>query len=294
MRIPLERNAIHLAENLEVLVRLPDSSIQLVYIDPPFNTGKVQARTRIQTQADESGDRVGFGGKRYRTTKLGTQKYSDSFDDFIGFLEPRLVELWRVLDSTGSLFLHLDAREVHYAKVAMDGLFGRDHFINEIIWSYDYGGRPKDRWPNKHDNILWYVKDPENYTFNYDDIDRIPYMAPGLVGAEKAERGKTPTDVWWNTIVPTNSRERTGYPTQKPLGVMNRIIRVHSNAGDVVLDCFAGSGTTGEAAIRNGRSYILVDSNPEACAVMANRLSFSNPRLIGFAETSDPPLKPTL
>lgn len=290
----LERNAIHLGDNMDVLAKLPDASVQLVYIDPPFNTGKVQARTRLRTVAEESGDRVGFGGKRYRTIKLGTHQYDDVFDDFLAFLEPRLAELWRVLVPSGSLFLHLDAREVHYAKVAMDGMFGRDKFINEIIWSYDYGGRPKDRWPNKHDNILWYAKDPENYTFHYEEIDRIPYMAPGLVGAEKAERGKTPTDVWWNTIVPTNSKERTGYPTQKPLGVLNRIVRVHSSPGDTVLDCFAGSGTTGEAAARNNRSFVLVDSNPEACAIMASRLAFATPRFFGFTSRPDAPVQPLL
>ena len=283
------RNSIYFGENLEILRGLPDASVQLVYTDPPFNTGKVQAHTRIKTEAHADGDRTGFGGKRYKTSTVGTNAYADSFDDYMGFLKPRLNELWRVLAPTGSLFLHLDSREVHYAKVLADQLFGRNKFINEIIWSYDYGGRPKDRWPKKHDTILWYVKDPEHYTFHYEEIDRIPYMAPGLVGAEKAERGKTPTDVWWNTIVPTNGKERNGYPTQKPLGILNRIVRVHSNPGDVVLDCFAGSGTTGEAAARLGRLFVLMDNNPAACELMAGRLVFAGPRHIGF-EVSAPAL----
>jgi site-specific DNA-methyltransferase (adenine-specific) len=278
---------IVLADNMSVLPAMPEGSVQLIYIDPPFNTGKVQARTRIRTVADEQGDRTGFAGKRYRTIPLQTQAFSDRFDDFLPFIEPRLRQSHRLLAPTGSLFLHVDYREVHYCKVLLDSIFGRACFINEIIWSYDYGGRPKDRWPAKHDNILWYVKDRSRYTFHYDEIDRIPYMAPNLVGAEKAERGKTPTDVWWNTIVPTAGHERTGYPTQKPLGIVNRIVRVHSDPGDTVLDFFAGSGTAGEAAARAGRDYILIDESLEAAQVMARRLAFSKPELVGFEPGSD-------
>jgi site-specific DNA-methyltransferase (adenine-specific) len=265
---------IILGDNLESLKRLASSSIPLIYIDPPFNTGKVQSRTQIKTVHDEiGGDRVGFAGRSYRTEKLGTTAYSDTFDDFIGFLRPRVEEAYRVLAPTGSFFFHIDYREVHYCKVMLDEVFGRDCFQNEIIWAYDYGARTKKRWPAKHDNILWYSKDPERYTFNLDECDRIAYMAPGLVGPEKAARGKTPTDVWWHTIVPTNGRERTGYATQKPLGILERIVKVHSNPGDIVLDFFAGSGTTGDAAARHGRDYLLVDSNPQAVEMMRKRLS---------------------
>jgi site-specific DNA-methyltransferase (adenine-specific) len=278
---------IILGDNLEVLPTLPSEFVGLIYVDPPFNTGKRQERTRIAVTRDEEGDRVGFGGHRYRTEERGTLGFHDAFDDFCAFLEPRLQEAWRILKADGSFFLHLDYREVHYAKVLADGIFGRERFINEIIWAYDYGGRPRDRWPAKHDTILWYARDPENYVFNYEEIDRIPYLAPGLVGAEKAERGKTPTDVWWNTIVPTNSKERTGYPTQKPLGILNRIVRVHSNPGDVVLDFFAGSGTTGEAAWRNGREFILIDNSAEAVRVMKERLAEAEAECVDFwgAET---------
>lgn len=261
-------------DNLKVLAGVPSESASLVYIDPPFNTGRSQNRTTIKTIRDESGgDRVGFQGKRYRTIKLGSTGYDDSFDDYLGFLRPRLEEAKRILDQNGSLFLHVDYREVHYCKVLLDQLFGRDSFINEIIWSYDYGARSKSRWSAKHDNLLWYAKDPGNYIFRYEDIDRIPYMAPGLVGPEKAERGKTPTDVWWHTIVSPNGREKTGYATQKPLGVVERIVRVHSNPGDLVVDFFAGSGTVGEAAAKLGRDFLLVDDNPEAIEIMARRLS---------------------
>lgn len=275
---------IHFGDNLALLRELPSASFDLVYIDPPFNTGKVQARTRIRTVQDPGrGDRVGFQGRRYRTEKVGTASFADDFDDFLEFMEPRLVEASRLLQPHGAFFLHIDYREVHYCKVLLDHIFGRDAFINEIIWAYDYGGRTQQKWSAKHDNILWYVKDPSNYTFHFEEMDRIPYMAPGLVGPEKAARGKTPTDVWWHTIVPTSGAERTGYPTQKPRGILDRIIKVHTHPGDRVLDFFAGSGTTGDSAIRLGRSCTLIDNNPDAMNVMAERLSFANPRFHGWA-----------
>ena len=289
-------NQIILADNLDVLPNLESGSVPLIYIDPPFNTGREQRRTRIRTERDDAhGDRVGFGGRRYRTTALGSHAFDDLFDDFLAFLEPRLLELRRILAPDGSFFLHIDYREAHYCKVLLDAIFGRECFLNEIIWAYDFGGRSKRRWPAKHDTIFWYAADPTSYTFNYDAIDRIPYLAPGLVGKEKAARGKTPTDVWWQTIVPTNSRERTGYPTQKPLAILERIVKVHSNPGDLVLDCFAGSGTAGEAAAKHGRPYLLIDNNPEAAQIMAHRLASSQPECVGFtpAKATDP-LTPTI
>jgi site-specific DNA-methyltransferase (adenine-specific) len=296
---------IHFGENLDVIRTFPDASFDLIYIDPPFNTGKVQARTRIQTVRDEEGDRVGFQGKRYRSIKVGTKAYSDSFNDYLGFLEPRLEEARRLLKSNGSFFFHIDYREVHYCKILLDSIFGRESFLNEIIWAYDYGARATRRWSPKHDNILWYAKDPENYTYRFEDIDRIPYMAPGLVGPEKAERGKTPTDTWWNTIVSPNGKEKTGYPTQKPLAIINRIVRVHSNPGDRVLDFFAGSGTLGESAVMLGRQAVLVDCNPEAIAVMRRRFAhisgvvfhgcegINQPVTIGMNPNDSPQGKPT-
>jgi len=273
---------VHFGDNLPIIRGFPDAEFPLIYIDPPFNTGRTQARTRIKTIRDDDGDRTGFQGQRYRTVKVGMKSFTDSFDDFLGFIEPRLEEAYRLLKPNGSLFLHLDCREVHYAKILLDELFGRDSFVNEIIWAYDYGGRSKKKWSAKHDNILWYAKTPDDYTYRYDDIDRIPYMAPGLVTREKARRGKTPTDTWWHTIVSPNGKEKTGYPTQKPLGIINRIIRVHSNPGDRVLDFFAGSGTIGESAFRNGRSAVLVDNNEEAMQVMAERLAFACPEFHGW------------
>ena len=263
-------------DNLDVLARLPDASVRLIYVDPPFNTGRAQKRTRVETTRDDAdGDRTGFAGHRYRTHIVGQSSYADAFDDYLAFLEPRLVEARRILTDDGSLFVHLDAREVHYVKVMLDGIFGRASFKNEIIWAYDFGGRPRNRWPAKHDNILWYAKDPGQYVYRYDDIDRIAYLAPEVAGPEKAARGKVPTDVWWQTIVPTNSRERTGYATQKPLAILERIVRVHSDPGDLVLDFFAGSGTTGQAAQKHGRSFLLIDESADAVAIMQKRLGVS-------------------
>lgn len=265
--------SIYFAENLEFLQSMPTESVDLIYIDPPFNTGKVQQRTQIKTIRSDLGDRVGFQGRRYESIVVGTKSFSDCFDDYLAFLEPRFIEAYRVLAPNGSFYFHVDYREVHYCKVLLDNIFGRDSFLNEIIWAYDYGGRPKNKWPPKHDNILLYVKDPSNYVFNVDEIERIPYMAPGLVGPEKAARGKLPTDTWWHTIVPTNGTEKTGYPTQKPLGILRRIIQASSQPDGIVLDFFAGSGTTGVAALELGRRFILVDNSIEALEVMALRFA---------------------
>ena len=284
----MKKNSINLADNLDFLREVPNAAVDLIYIDPPFNTGTQQSITRLKTVRDEGGDRTGFGGNRYRTERQGSTSYLDAFEDYMAFIAPRIDEARRVLADNGSIFLHVDQHESHYCKVLLDRVFGRKSFINEIIWSYDYGGRSKKKWPTKHDTIFWYAIDPANYTFNANAIDRIPYMAPGLVGKEKAARGKVPTDVWWQTIVPTNGKERTGYPTQKPLAILERIVKVHSNPGDMVMDFFAGSGTTGVAAARNDRLFVLVDSNPEAVQVAAQRLTEYTPECIGF--TPEPQL----
>ena len=271
-------------DNLEALSELPDGCAGLVYIDPPFNTQKAQTARRVRATQDPAGERVGFAGRRYRTEEVSSVSYQDRFGDYLAFLGPRLREARRILAADGSLFVHLDPREVHYCKVFLDGLFGRACFMNEIIWSYDFGGRSRSRWSSKHDNILWYVRDPGRYVYQYEEIDRIPYLAPSLVGEEKAARGKTPTDVWWQTIVPTSGRERTGYPSQKPLKILDRIVRVHSRPSDLVVDFFAGSGTTGEAAARHGRQYLLVDAQPEATDIMRARLAAYAPAFLSLTE----------
>lgn len=258
---------VYYGDNLPLLRRMPSESVDLIYIDPPFNTGKKQYRKRIKT----------VDGVRHKIESYG---YDDKFDDYIGFLKPRLVEAYRILKKNGSLFFHIDYREVHYCKIMLDELFGRESFINEIIWAYDYGARSKRRWSPKHDTILWFAKNPDNYIFNYDSIDRIPYMAPELVGPKKAARGKTPTDVWWHTIVSPTGKEKTGYATQKPRGIIDRIVKVHSNEGDVILDFFAGSGTIGESAAVLGRKSILMDNNPDAIKVMRKRFVNFNVRWV--------------
>ena len=269
---PESDNLIVQGNNLDILRQLPDESFALIYIDPPFNTGKPQNRQSMVTRQSPEGSRVGFGGRSYETVRGMVLGYNDVFADYWAFLEPRLEEAWRLLASNGTLYLHLDYREVHYAKVLLDALFGRECFLNEIIWAYDYGARTKKKWPSKHDTILVYVKNPQDYVFNAEEVDREPYMAPGLVTPEKAARGKLPTDVWWHTIVSPTGKEKTGYATQKPEGILRRIIQASSNQGDWVLDFFAGSGTTGAVAGKLGRRFLLIDQNPDAITVMQSRI----------------------
>ena len=271
-RKPIE-DLILLGDNLELLPAFSDGGFQLAYLDPPFNTGREQRRRTLTTVADPGGDRTGFQGRRYSTRVLAESSYRDTFDDYLGFLEPRLREVRRVLAESGTLYLHLDYREAHYVKLLLDELFGRECFLNEIIWAYDYGGKPRRRWPAKHDTVLVYVKDPERYWFDSDAVEREPYMAPGLVTADKAARGKLPTDVWWHTIVSPTGKEKTGYPTQKPEGLVRRMVQASTRPGDWCLDCFAGSGTLGAVAAALGRRFVLIDSNPEAVAVARRRLA---------------------
>lgn len=226
----------------------------LIYIDPPFNTGDTQ--------------------------KLGANSYKDLLENsmWLAMMADAFDKAYELLDDHGSLFVHVDWRCSWKIRFILENQLNW-HFQNEIIWAYDYGGRSKKRYPRKHDNIYWYTKHPTNYTFNYDEIDRIPYMAPGLVGKEKAAKGKTITDCWWHTIVPTMGKERVGYPTQKPMGILERIVKVHSNPGDTVIDLFAGSGTTGDAAAKNGRNFVMVDSNEQAIEVMKKRLEYAEPNI---------------
>jgi site-specific DNA-methyltransferase (adenine-specific) len=264
---------IILGENLTVLPTLPDASFQLVYVDPPFNTGARQTRRTLETAPDPDGDRTGFGGRRYSSRLLAQSSYRDAFDDYLAFLEPRLAEAHRLLTPSGTLYFHIDYREAHYCKLLLDELFGRENFLNEIIWAYDYGARTKTRWPAKHDTILVYAKEAGRHHFDAEEVDREPYMAPGLVTPEKAARGKLPTDVWWHTIVPTSGREKTGYPTQKPEGIVRRMVLASTRPGDRCLDFFCGSGTLGAVAAKHGRGYVLIDENPEAIDIATRRLA---------------------
>jgi site-specific DNA-methyltransferase (adenine-specific) len=266
---------IILGDCLEVLPRFADESFQLIYIDPPFNTGREQTRKLTRTVTDETGDRTGFAGRRYTTRLLAESSYRDSFEDYLAFLAPRLEHAQRLLTREGTLYFHIDYREAHYCKLLLDEIFGRECFLNELIWAYDYGARSRRRWPSKHDTILVYVRDPSAYYFDAAEVDREPYMAPGLVTPEKAARGKLPTDVWWHTIVPTSGAEKTGYPTQKPQGIVRRMVSASSRPGDWCLDFFAGSGTLGAVAAQLDRRFVLIDSNPAAIEVMRARLCTS-------------------
>lgn len=247
-------------DNLEVLTALSDEQIDLIYIDPPFNTGKQQKMMRVQTLKD---------GEKQVT---GEEKYWDVHENYHEWLRVRLVEMHRVLKKTGSIYVHLDWREVHNVRFLMDEIFGKNCYLNEIIWAYDYGARQKRKWPTKHDNILVYVKDEKKYYFNTEEVDRIPYMSPSLVGPIKTALGKLPTDVWWHTIVPTNGKERTGYPNQKPAGILRRIVAASCPPDGIVADFFAGSGTTGIVAKELDRKYLLVDNNSTAIRISKERL----------------------
>jgi site-specific DNA-methyltransferase (adenine-specific) len=269
---PAAADVILLGENLELLPGFASGSFQLIYIDPPFNTGKSQTRRTLQAVHAHDGQRTGFQGRRYKTRLLAESSYRDSFEDYVAFLAPRLEHARRVLAREGTLYFHIDYREAHHCKLLLDEIFGRECFLNEIIWAYDYGARSTRRWPSKHDTILVYVKDQERYFFDSQGVDREPYMAPGLVTPAKAARGKLPTDVWWHTIVPTNGHEKTGYPTQKPEGIVRRMVQASTRPGDWCLDFFAGSGTLGAVAAELGRHYVLIDSNPHAVAIMRSRL----------------------
>jgi len=269
----LDDDLVLAGDNASVLRELPAGSFDLVYMDPPFNTGRARRRATVSAAADPSAARVGFGGRRYRTRLLQSLSYDDEFADYLGFLEPRLADARRLLAPHGTLYFHIDYRESHYCKLLLDELFGRQAFLNEIIWAYDYGAKPRRRWPAKHDTILAYVRTPGAHHFDSDAVEREPYMAPGLVGPEKAARGKRPTDVWFHTIVPTSGSEKTGYPTQKPAGVLRRLVSASSRPGGWCLDPFAGSGTLGAVCQALGRRFVLVDSNPTAVDVMRARLS---------------------
>jgi site-specific DNA-methyltransferase (adenine-specific) len=268
----LDDDLVLAGDNSLVLGRLPAQSFDLIYMDPPFNTGRAQSRRTLSVRADADGQRVGFGGRRYASRLLQSLSYDDAFADYLGFLEPRLTRARELLAPHGTLYFHIDYREAHYCKLLLDELFGRDAFLNEIIWAYDYGAKPRRRWPAKHDTILAYVKTPGAHHFDADAVEREPYMAPGLVGAEKAARGKRPTDVWFHTIVPTNGREKTGYPTQKPEGVLRRLVAASSREGGWCLDPFAGSGTLGAVCRQLGRRFVLIDESPVAVDVMRRRL----------------------
>jgi site-specific DNA-methyltransferase (adenine-specific) len=283
--VVLDDDLILAGDNAPALDRLPEGQFDLVYLDPPFNTGRAQVRRTLAATEDPLSARRGFGGKRYRTQLLQSLSYDDAFGDYLGFLEPRLTRARELLAAHGTLYFHIDYREAHYCKLLLDEIFGRDAFLNELIWAYDYGAKPRRRWPAKHDTILAYVRTPGAHHFDAEAVDREPYMAPGLVSAEKAARGKRPTDVWFHTIVPTNGAEKTGYPTQKPEGVLRRLVAASARPGGWCLDPFAGSGTLGAVCRELGRRFVLIDESPVAVGVMQERLAVTAPRRARAART---------
>jgi site-specific DNA-methyltransferase (adenine-specific) len=275
--VVLDDDLVIHGDNMSVLQALPDGGFDLIYMDPPFNTGRAQTRAQLEVSREPDaqglGARTGFGGHRYSSRLLQSLSYDDAFGDYLAFLEPRLRRARELLAAHGTLYFHIDYREAHYCKLLLDEIFGREAFLNELIWAYDYGAKPRRRWPAKHDTILVYVREPGAHHFDADAVEREPYMAPSLVSAEKAARGKRPTDVWFHTIVPTNGREKTGYPTQKPEGVLRRIVAASSRPDAWCLDPFAGSGTLGAVCQKLGRRFVLIDSSPTAVDVMRARLT---------------------
>ena len=265
-------NVVHKAEAIHFLESIPDESVDLIYTDPPFGTGDKQQLNRKS--------------KGVIVSKLS---YDDKFEDYVDFLSRHLVHMRRILKQSGTMYLHLDWRWVHYAKVECDKIFGVRNFLNHVVWSYNFGGRGRDRWPQKHDDILVYTKSCGDHLFNWDEIDRIPYAAPELqfVGRSKEEAekriatGQVPTDVWSMSIVGTASRERVGYPSQKPLKLVKRVIRASSPHRGLVVDPFAGSGTTAVAALESGRDFLVCDRSEEAINVMKDRLTDSKVEFLG-------------
>lgn len=228
--------ALYQCDNLKLLKSLPDNYIDLIYCDILYNTGR-----KFKDYDDN----------------LGTPK------EVIVWYEPRLLEMKRVLKETGSVYLQMDFRLVHYMKVKMDEIFGFDNFINEIIWKYGLGGSGKKSFAKKHDNILFYTK-TNNYTFNLQYEDATSNKMKG--------QQKKMTDVWDIPNINNMAKERTGYDTQKPVEILNNIISASSNPNDIVSDFFMGSGTTGEVALGLGRKFIGCDIGDNACKIAKERL----------------------
>lgn len=268
---------VYCAENRTLLARLADAwagRFQLIYLDPPFGTGKVYA-ARI-------------GGERCRPARA-VDAYRDdlAFDAYLRWLGDRLALMRDLLHETGTLYVHLDWHAVHYVKVALDRLFGRQRFLNELIWCYHGPSPIRSAFKRKHDTILVYTRSAD-YFFDADAV-RVPYdptTVKTFASSPKAgfgktpdlARGKVPEDWWYFPVVARVHTERVGYETQKPTALLDRIIKASSRPGDLVGDFFAGSGTTGVVAARLGRNVALVDRNPVAVEKTLLRLADLSPR----------------
>ena len=280
-------------DNLEVMKRIDDESIHLIATDPPFNTGK-----KFTGNAGASfGDSWSWGdmsqhwvdGLRESKPALlciidGVRRMGDdSTAAYLAFMSVRLVEMRRVLRADGSIFLHCDPNASHYLKVLMDAIFGRKCFRNEIVWFYKLPSATKKYFPKKHDLIFWYTKSEKDWTFNADDVReayaelsvktyaRGPVVFKSGHEAKQHPLGRLAFDVWEIPSLRT-SKERIGYPTQKPLRLYERIIKAASKPGDVVLDPFCGSGTTLIAAEKLGRQWVGIDIHTEVENTVKSRL----------------------
>jgi len=233
---------------LEVTRALDPDSVDLVYLDPPFFTGR-----RL------------VGAKRGgRKAAAFADQWHGDLDAYLAWLELRCAALREVLAPTGSIYVHLDWHAVHYAKVMLDRVFGQDAFLNEIVWLYGLGGSSPRRWPRKHDTLLWYARGPDGQYFQ---APRIPATSARMRGLTK----KAPD--WWNIPSLNNmAKERLGYPTQKPEALLERIVVSSSPPGGLVFDPCCGSGTTAAVAERTGRRWIASDLSPDAVRVTHERL----------------------
>ena len=301
MANPVFRNTLYTSDNLYVLLGLDSGLVDLIYLDPPFNSKRTYS-------APVGSKAAGASFKDMWTWKDVDEHNLDSLAvshpdltkfiagageihgkpmmAYLTYMSQRVVEMRRVLKDTGSFYLHCDPTAGHYLKIMLDGIFGKKNFIAEIIWSYAWGVRTTRRWNRKHDVILMYAKS-RIFTFNYSAVmekrreEVLRRLEFGSASATMAaDRGKSgdrtmalPTDVWYIPTLNAMSKERTGYPTQKPLDLLKRIVLASSNEGDVVMDPFCGCATTCVAAQQLGRKWIGIDVEEQARNVLIRRLS---------------------
>lgn len=279
-------NRFYSGDNLGVLRGFDAGSVDLIYLDPPFNSKRLYVGTKGSAAAGASFkdiwtlDDVGAWqtelGDSDLTDYLRTiaRAHSEPMMAYTIYMTLRIIELRRVLKETGALYLHCDPTASHYLKIVLDIVFGKDAFRNEIIWSYRTGGVSKKHWARKHDVILFYAK-PK---YQHNPMQERIYYDKAFFTSKVDKTGKHYADVYlrdvWEDIKPllNLSKERTGYPTQKPVALLERIITASSQEGDIVLDPFCGGGTTCEAAAKLGRRWIGIDIEPRARELLAERL----------------------
>ena len=314
-------------DNLVVLRGMDSETVDLIATDPPFNKSRdfhatpdsLAAGARFQDRWSWANDVEGEWVDQltddwpavYAVIDSAKVSSGEDMAAFLCFMAVRLLEMRRVLKSTGSLYLHCDPTASHYLKALLDAVFGRRQFRNEIVWCYRGGGVPRTAFARKHDIILWYSK-KQNVTFNVDDV-RIPYSESVTESSESRydksyrsnkvysgykpnELGKHPED-WWpiQPLMPSDRTERTGYPTQKPLALYERIIKASSNPGETVLDPFAGCAATCIAAERLGRHWVGIDIWDGAHDLVLERLQSETQLSMAWNDSvtysTDPPTR---